>query len=81
MQVERHGYCAVSWQSGLVSIATPLVLPGHPLHAFNISYPLQADVQAGGRTGQRHASLLLRSAARLRELLGAVPGAAPRGAD
>jgi DNA-binding IclR family transcriptional regulator len=78
-QVERLGYCAVSWQSGLVSIATPLVLPDHPVHAFNISYPLQADAQAGGRTGQRYASLLLRSAARLREMLGAQPGGGATG--
>lgn len=69
-QVERLGYCAVSWQTGLVSIATPLVLPGHPVHAFNISYPVQAEAQGSGRTRQRYASLLLRSAARLREALG-----------
>lgn len=74
-QVERAGYCAVSWQSGLVSIATPLVLPGHPVHAFNISYPAQADSHGNGPTGRRYASLLLGSAARLRTTLGADPGA------
>lgn len=78
-QVDRLGYCAVSWQVGLVSIATPLALPGHPVHAFNISYPVPADVPAGGPPERRYAALLLSTAARLREALGAGPQQAGAG--
>jgi DNA-binding IclR family transcriptional regulator len=77
--VERHGYCAVSWQVGLVSIATPLVLPGHPVHAFNISYPAPAEAAGSAPPERRYASLLLRTAARVREALGADPGEAGAG--
>lgn len=35
--VERHGYCAASWQPQVVSIAAPLELPSHGVHALNIS--------------------------------------------
>ncbi|WP_213767683.1 IclR family transcriptional regulator [Caballeronia sp. dw_19] len=32
------GYCAVSWQAGITSIASPLGLPELPPYVFNISY-------------------------------------------
>lgn len=35
--VERHGYCAASWQPQVVSIAAPLDLPSYHAHALNIS--------------------------------------------
>ncbi|MFM1987656.1 MAG: hypothetical protein RJA99_613 [Pseudomonadota bacterium] len=65
-QLERDGYCGVSWTTGLVSIATPLRVPGQPVHAFNISFP---SPDAGGAAGleRRYGPLLVRTAARIVE--------------
>jgi len=35
--VERDGYCAVSWQHGVLAVATPIVLEGLPVYALNMS--------------------------------------------
>ncbi|MBB4378548.1 IclR family transcriptional regulator C-terminal domain-containing protein [Bradyrhizobium sp. SBR1B] len=35
--VERNGYCAVSWQPGVLAVATPIVLAGLPVYALNMS--------------------------------------------
>lgn len=35
--VERHGYCAVSWQPGVLAVATPLVVDEFPVYALNMS--------------------------------------------
>lgn len=35
--VERNGYCAVSWQPAVLSVATPVVLDGLPVYALNMS--------------------------------------------
>jgi hypothetical protein len=40
------------------------VLPGHPVHAFNISYPAPAEAAGSAPPERRYASLLLRTAAR-----------------
>jgi DNA-binding IclR family transcriptional regulator len=38
MQYARtHGYCGVSWQPGVVSVATPLVIANEPVHVLNMS--------------------------------------------
>ena len=35
--VKRQGYCAVSWQPGVLSVATPLIVQGMPVYAVNMS--------------------------------------------
>lgn len=35
--VRRDGYCAVSWQPGVLAVATPIVLDGLPVYALNMS--------------------------------------------
>lgn len=35
--VRRDGYCAVSWQPGVLAVATPIILDGWPVYALNMS--------------------------------------------
>jgi DNA-binding IclR family transcriptional regulator len=35
--IRRDGYCAVSWQPGVLAVATPIVLDGLPVYALNMS--------------------------------------------
>jgi DNA-binding IclR family transcriptional regulator len=35
--IKRDGYCAVSWQPGVLAVATPIVLDGLPVYALNMS--------------------------------------------
>lgn len=35
--VKQDGYCAVSWQPGVLSVATPLIVGGLPIYALNMS--------------------------------------------
>jgi DNA-binding IclR family transcriptional regulator len=35
--IKRDGYCAVSWQTGVLAVATPIVLEGFPVYALNMS--------------------------------------------
>lgn len=35
--IKRDGYCAVSWQTGVLAVATPIVLDGLPVYALNMS--------------------------------------------
>ncbi len=35
--VSRNGYCAVSWQPGVLAVATPIILDGQPIYALNFS--------------------------------------------
>ncbi|MGY6566078.1 MAG: IclR family transcriptional regulator [Halomonadaceae bacterium] len=35
--VWEQGYCAVSWQPGIVALATPVVMDDHPVYVLNIS--------------------------------------------
>ena len=58
----------MAWTTGLVSIATPIVAPGLPVHAFNISFP-SPDAGGAADLERRHAPLLLETAARIREAL------------
>lgn len=37
-EIDREGYCSVSWQMGITSIASPLGLKHLPPYVFNISY-------------------------------------------
>ena len=51
--VESQGYCAASWQPQVVSIATPLDLPGYHGHALNISLSTHEDIdRVSARYGQ-----------------------------
>ena len=36
-RVQAVGYCTASWQAEVVAVATPLVLPNHPVHVLNMS--------------------------------------------
>ncbi|HYF60875.1 MAG TPA: IclR family transcriptional regulator [Burkholderiaceae bacterium] len=69
--VERRGWCGMAWRSGLVSIATPLAVPGLPVHAFNISFPA-ADGERRARDETRYAPLLMATRARILEALARV---------
>jgi len=40
--VLKHGFCAASWQPEVVALATPIVIPGRPILALNISLGTQA---------------------------------------
>jgi len=35
--VKRDGYCAVSWQRGVLSVAAPLTVRDLPVYALNMS--------------------------------------------
>jgi hypothetical protein len=35
--VKRQGYCAVSWQPGVLSVAPPLIMKDLPVYALNMS--------------------------------------------
>ncbi|MES2185387.1 MAG: IclR family transcriptional regulator [Pseudomonadota bacterium] len=48
--VQRQGYCATSWQPEVVALATPLRVPGQPVHVLNMSVTgpaAAADAAAG----------------------------------
>ena len=47
--VERDGYCAVSWQHGVLAVATPIVLKGLPVYALNMSLQDVEPTEALGR--------------------------------
>ncbi len=44
--VERRGYCAAAWQPEVVALATPLRVPGQPVHVLNMSVTGQGGVEA-----------------------------------
>lgn len=44
-QVHEFGFCAVSWQPQVVSIATPLVFKADPVHVLNMSLFTDQDTQ------------------------------------
>ncbi|APG09978.1 IclR family transcriptional regulator [Bradyrhizobium japonicum] len=47
--VRRDGYCAVSWQPGVLAVATPIVLEGLPIYALNMSLQDIEPTEALGR--------------------------------
>ncbi|WP_211333069.1 IclR family transcriptional regulator [Pseudorhodoferax soli] len=63
--IGRDGYCSRDHRSGVMAVATPLALPGHPLHALNISYRAPADDKAHAAEC-RYGELLLQTAERIR---------------
>lgn len=44
-QVQTEGYCAASWHSEVIAVATPLRLSNQPIHALNISTQFSSDEQ------------------------------------
>ncbi|UGY06423.1 IclR family transcriptional regulator [Bradyrhizobium quebecense] len=64
--VRRDGYCAVSWQPGVLAVATPIVLEGLPIYALNMS--LQ-DIEPTEALGREIGEYLMVFAARCEETL------------
>jgi len=64
--VRRDGYCAVSWQPGVLAVATPIVLDGLPVYALNMSVQ---DVRSTEALGAEIGDYLLAFAARCRDAL------------
>lgn len=44
--VLKRGFCAAAWQPEVVALATPVVLPGRPILALNLSVGTQASIAA-----------------------------------
>ncbi|AWO93296.1 UNVERIFIED_ORG: DNA-binding IclR family transcriptional regulator [Bradyrhizobium japonicum] len=64
--VRRDGYCAVSWQPGVLAVATPIALNDGPVYALNMS--LQ-DVEPTPALGKEIGGYLMAFAARCKEVL------------
>lgn len=60
--VAEHGYCVASWQPEVVALATPLVVPGSPVHVLNMSVTGTASQEM---VAERLAGPLLALAARI----------------
>lgn len=41
--VRRLGYCHASWQPEVVALATPIVVPDHPIYVLNVSVATEAS--------------------------------------
>ncbi|KQP37610.1 hypothetical protein ASF44_14240 [Pseudorhodoferax sp. Leaf274] len=66
--IRRDGFCGHDHRSGVMAVAAPLELPGHPLHALNISYRAPAEDQAPAAQ-RRYGELLLQTAGRIRRAM------------
>lgn len=44
-QVQTEGYCAASWHSEVIAVATPLNLPNQPIHVLNLSTVYASEEQ------------------------------------
>lgn len=64
--VRRDGYCAVSWQPGVLAVATPIVLDGLPVYALNMS---MQDIEPSEALGAEIGECLMAFAARCRDAL------------
>lgn len=62
--IRWDGYCAVSWQPGVLAVATPIVLDGLPVYALNMS--LQ-DIEPTEALGAELGGYLLAFAARCKQ--------------
>lgn len=47
--VLKHGFCAASWQPGVVAVATPLVMPRWPVYVLNMSVSTNAPTAGVAR--------------------------------
>jgi len=64
--VRRDGYCAVSWQPGVLAVATPIVLDGLPVYALNMS---MQDIEPTEALGSEIGEYLMAFAARCNDAL------------
>jgi DNA-binding IclR family transcriptional regulator len=64
--VKRDGYCAASWQRGVLAVATPIVVKGLPVYALNMS---TQNVQPTSRLSTEMGAYLLAFAKRCNEAL------------
>ena len=71
--ITRDGYCAVSWQPGVLAVATPIVLDGLPVYALNMS--LQ-DIEPTEALGSEIGEYLMAFAARCQTALSGLRNAA-----
>jgi DNA-binding IclR family transcriptional regulator len=65
--VRDHGYCWASWQPQGVALATPVVVPGHPVYVLNMSITGDAEP---AQVVERLTEPLLRLGRRLQEDIG-----------
>ncbi|QIO37484.1 IclR family transcriptional regulator [Bradyrhizobium sp. 1(2017)] len=68
--IRRDGYCAVSWQPGVLAVATPIVLDGLPIYALNMSVQ---DVEPNEVLGAELGEYLMTFAARCKDALSGSP--------
>ena len=64
--MRRNGYCAVSWQRGVLAVAAPIIVKGLPVHALNMS---TQNVQPTSRLSAEMGAYLLAFAKRCNEAL------------
>lgn len=64
--VRRDGYCAVSWQPGVIAVATPIVLDDLPIYALNMS---MQDIEPTEALGAEFGEYLMAFAARCKDAL------------
>jgi DNA-binding IclR family transcriptional regulator len=64
--VKREGYCAVSWQRGVLAVATPIIVKGLPVYALNMS---TQNVQPTQRLSAEMGAYLMAFAKRCNEAL------------
>ena len=64
--VRRDGYCAASWQPGVLAVATPILVESLPVYAINMS--LQ-DIEPGDDLAKEIGGYLMAFAARCKEAL------------
>lgn len=67
--VRREGYCAVSWQPGVLAVATPIVLDGLPVYALNMS---TQDIEPTEALSAKIGDYLMVFAARCKQALAAL---------
>jgi DNA-binding IclR family transcriptional regulator len=64
--VRRDGYCAVSWQPGVLAVATPIVLDGLPVYVLKMS---TQDIEPTEALGAEIGRYLMVFAARCKAIL------------
>jgi DNA-binding IclR family transcriptional regulator len=64
--VRRDGYCAISWQPGVLAVATPIVLDGLPVYALNMS---MQDIEPSEALGVEMGEYLIAFADRCKQAL------------
>ena len=64
--VKRDGYCAVSWQRGVLAVATPIIVKGLPVYALNMS---MQDIEPSAALAGEMGEYLMAFSARCKETL------------